>query len=292
MSISGFINVFKPPHISSNGVVVKVRGAIRSRIATPKVGHCGTLDPAGMGVLPIAVGKATKLFDYMLSFDKSYRAEFSFGVTTDSLDSYGAVTDREPSGYIQENTVRTILLDLCGDILQYPPKYSAKMINGTRSYDLARAGVDVQLTPKKVHIDSIEYVRRTGDASFVFDIRCSSGTYIRSICRDMATKLGTIGYMSWIIRTECHGFSLNEAIPLDKVCSDPLSYIQPIESVIPDVQHINVDERYEKEIMNGCVVPANGVADGEYFAFMRGKLIGLTTVSDERAKIGVWLYDN
>ena len=183
-----------------------------------KCGHMGTLDPFACGVLPIALGKATKLFDYFISQQKIYRAIFKFGIETDTLDLDGQITNTD-NQKISIEQINNILPQFIGEISQLPPKFSAKRVNGKRAYDLARSGKEVELKPVLVNIYKIS-VQDLGNNEFIFDIHCSGGTYIRSICRDIAHKLGTFGVMTCLIRQASGNFEISNAKTLQELEND------------------------------------------------------------------------
>ena len=177
----GFINVDKPSGIVSSTVVNKIKW-----LSGVPCGHMGTLDPLASGVLPVGVGNATRLFDYFLEKQKEYIAEFTFGVESDTLDSTGNLIR---GGHVpDEREIEAVLPAFFGDIMQMPPKYSAKNVNGRRGYELARAGIEFELQPKKVHIYGMECLGKAEgkEDTFRIKIRCGGGTYIRSIARDVA----------------------------------------------------------------------------------------------------------
>ena len=181
----GFFNVDKPSGIVSSAVVNKIKW-----LSGVPCGHMGTLDPLASGVLPVGVGNATRLFDYFLEKRKEYIAEFTFGVDSDTLDSTGTLVR---GGQVpDEREIEGVLPTFFGDIMQVPPKYSAKNVNGRRGYDLARAGIDFELSPKQVHIYGMELMGRVEGKEDTFRIRisCGGGTYIRSLARDIAAALG------------------------------------------------------------------------------------------------------
>ena len=195
ITMIGFVNVNKPSGISSSKVV----SICKKIFNTKKIGHMGTLDPLAEGVLPIAIGKATRMFDYFLDKHKEYVAEFTFGMTTDTLDAEGNIIEK--CDYIPtKEKIIEILPSLIGVIDQIPPQYSAKKVNGRCAYDLARAGQIVDLKPKRIEIYDIKLLE-VKDNKFTFLIECSGGTYIRSIARDIATLVNSKAYMSKLIRT-------------------------------------------------------------------------------------------
>ena len=194
--MTGFITVNKAEGVSSAREV----NIIKKLTGTP-CGHLGTLDPMASGVLPVAIGNAARLFDYFLSKKKRYVATFVFGCDSDTLDTTGTVI--ETGGKIPSvDEIEAVIPCLTGEVLQIPPKYSAKSICGKRGYQLAREGIDFTLPPKKVNIYSIKVLDKITDNSYSFDIECGGGTYIRSIARDLGARLGTAAIMSALVRTK------------------------------------------------------------------------------------------
>ena len=252
--MNGIVVLNKPAGISSNLACKKV-GRI---LGEKKVGHLGTLDPMAEGVLPITLGKCTKLFDYYLKKDKSYIADFTFGIETDTLDKEGNIT-RE-GGYIP--TIGELMLttkSMIGEQSQLPPKFSAKKVNGKRAYDLARANLDFQLIPKNISIYEFDYLSKVNDRTFQFRISCSSGTYIRSIARDLAYKLNTFAYMSNLVRIKCGEFRIEDAVTLDNVnCECVLT----LDEIFKEHKKITIDnEQSYNEFINTGRVRVNIISD-------------------------------
>lgn len=230
----GFLNVDKPSGMTSSAVVNRIK-----RLTGLPCGHMGTLDPLASGVLPVGIGNATRLFEYFLNKQKEYIAEFTFGADSDTLDSTGELVrgGRIPTA----EEIERILPDFEGEIMQVPPKYSAKNVGGRRGYDLARAGIEFELEPKKVRIDEVALLGGEGDV-FRFRIRCGGGTYIRSLARDIAGKLGTKAVMSGLRRTKSGYFKIEEAVPFDALAGENIEELLiPTESVLP----------YETIVLNG-----------------------------------------
>ncbi len=209
---NGIIVLNKPTGMSSSLAVQIVKRTIKPN----KIGHLGTLDPLGTGILLIAVNKATKLFDEYLKKDKTYRAVFYFGKETDTLDSEGKVI-KENDVDISLNRLVEVSKKFEGEFEQMPPLYSAKKINGKKAYELARQGKEVQLKTRHIHIYSCKVLSQIKKNTFMFEIKCSSGTYIRSICRDIANALSTYGIMLAIIRTKCGIYTLNDSCTLEDI---------------------------------------------------------------------------
>ena len=272
----GFFNVLKPVGYSSGSVVASVRRFLISNgyiTKSTKVGHMGTLDPGGTGVLPIAVGKATRLFDYFGDKVKSYRAEFVFGKETDTLDSYGRTTakGRDVTG----DEIRLAASRLLGTISQLPPQFSAKSVGGVRAYDLARQGKAVELKPATVTIYSLDVVSVSGSRAVV-DVTCSAGTYVRSIARDMAALMDTVGYMSYIIRTASGAFRLEDAVTVGELSPEVLV---PVDEVVrlPYVDDLTEKEAYY--LKNG--LPRRSEReDGLYYVREGGVIIGIAEQKD------------
>lgn len=272
----GFLNVDKPSGMTSSAVVNRIK-----RLTGQPCGHMGTLDPLASGVLPVGIGNATRLFEYFLNKQKEYIAEFTFGVDSDTLDSTGELVrgGRIPTA----EEIEQILPDFEGEIMQVPPKYSAKNVGGRRGYDLARAGIEFELEPKKVRIDEVALLGGEGDA-FRFRIRCGGGTYIRSLARDIAEKLGTKAVMSGLRRTKSGYFKIEEAVPFDALAEENIDgLIIPTENVLPYETIVLTCPRAEKIF---CGVPApTDYADGEYKIYRDGIFYGIAEVRNKRAKI-------
>lgn len=277
--MTGFINVNKAAGGSSAREV-----AIIKRITGIPCGHMGTLDPMASGVLPVAVGNAARLFDYFLDKEKTYVAHFRFGDDYDTLDTTGEVLQR--GGRIPSaDEIAAVIPSLVGEVMQVPPVYSAKNVNGQRSYKLAREGVKVELPPKKVNIKSIELLGGGDKGEYVFKIRCGGGTYIRSIARDMAAKLGTYAAMSALVRTESGIFNIDNSVSTDMLNKDNIyNYLIPCDSVLP-YDSIFPDKQTAKKLFNGVAVKC-GYSDGIYKLYNEeGNFYGLASVSEGVLKV-------
>ena len=278
----GFFNVDKPSGLVSSSVVNKLKW-----LTGVPCGHMGTLDPLASGVLPVGVGNAARLFDYFLEKEKEYIAEFTFGVDSDTLDSTGTliVGGRIPT----ERELVDVLPTFFGDILQVPPKYSAKNVNGKRGYELARAGVEFELAPKEVHIYGMEILGKSEDKADTYrlKIRCGGGTYIRSLARDIAAALGTKAVMSSLLRTQSGVFTLEKSIPFSLLEKDPTveeleKYLIPTESVLPfDV--LSLTEKQAEKLYNGQRIAVEK-ADGLYKIYKDGSFYGIAEVLNGLAK--------
>ena len=279
----GFINVDKPSGIVSSAVVNKLKW-----LTGLPCGHMGTLDPLASGVLPVGIGNATRLFDYFLDKKKTYVAEFTFGVSSDTLDSTGELIygGRIPT----EKEIEDVLPEFFGEIWQVPPKYSAKNVNGRRGYDLAREGVEFELAPKKIRIDGMKLLGKVSKNAFSVEIECGGGTYIRSIGRDIAARLETNAVMSALRRTQSGVFTLENTLPFDKLCDENLTaeelekLIIPTENVLPYPRLTLSSVGWEK-IFNGMTVKTDE-RDGLYkFYRLDGGFYGIAEVLGGRAKL-------
>ncbi len=275
--MSGFININKASGVSSAREV-----AIIKKLTGTPCGHMGTLDPMASGVLPVAIGKAARLFDFFLDKHKKYSATFRFGVDSDTLDTTGEIV--ENAGLVPEYAaVSEVLPQFTGEIMQLPPKYSAKNIGGRRGYELARAGVEFELKPKKVTVYSITLTGRSGN-EFTFDIECGGGTYIRSLARDIAVKLGTRAVMSALVRTQSGIFTIKNAVETSALsCENINSFIIPTESVLP-YESISLAEKDEFKVFNGLTIPCEK-PDGIYKIYRGGAFYGLCEVKQSFLKV-------
>ncbi|WP_448604954.1 tRNA pseudouridine(55) synthase TruB [Thermoleptolyngbya sp.] len=210
--MDGFLNLHKPAGMTSHDCVARVRRSLKMK----RVGHGGTLDPAATGVLPIALGRATRLLQFLRQ-DKAYRAIARFGLTTTTDDLEGDILTQTPAAHLTRDQVEALLPKFLGTIQQVPPAYSAIQVGGQRLYDLARAGVAVEVPVRTVEVYSIELLDwRPGDAPEAeLAIACGAGTYIRSIARDLGSLLGPGGTLAKLIRTQSHGFDLASSLTLE-----------------------------------------------------------------------------
>ena len=213
--MDGFINVLKPTGLSSHDVVDIVRRIFKQK----RVGHAGTLDPAAAGLLPVALGRAARLVEYMEGADKSYRAEIAFGYATDTGDVYGDVIESIPCPALPlEEELRRVMGQFVGEIEQTPPAYSAIKVGGQRAYDLVRQGAAVEIPTRTVRIDRLELVHAdAAHARILVDVDCAKGTYIRSLCTDIGAALGLPATMRFLLRTRVGGFVLADSYTLEEL---------------------------------------------------------------------------
>ena len=274
MSVCAFVNINKSQNMTSSDAVVVVRGIMR-RITGEKhkVGHMGTLDPMATGVLPIAIGKATRLFDLLSEKRKTYIAEFVFGKTTDTLDAWGEITESNDIE-VSKEAIEAVLPLLTGVIDQIPPVYSAKSIDGKRAYEYARKGISLELPAKKVTIYSIKII--DGDNNrFKFEITCGAGTYIRAIARDIAGALGTFGYMNSLIRIQSGQFNLENSVDIREFERDPERFLITIEDALSSFPFFEIPLKYRKQVLNGIKLPFDDLPKETFVATIDNKAIAI-----------------
>lgn len=286
----GVLNINKPKGITSSQVVVK----IKKILGTGKVGHMGTLDPLASGVLPICVGKATRLFDYFLKKQKTYIARFSFGTQTDTLDLEGNIvktTDNIPNINQIKNAIKLFL----GDIYQIPPMYSSKKIDGKKAYDLARKGIEVSLEPCRVTIYEYSLVNQIDENTFEFKITCSAGTYIRALARDLGEKLNSCATMTSLQRIQSGNFKLETSINFDTITKEDLiNNLMSLEQVLADFEKIAISKQDFQKLLNGQnVLIDNKKSDVNYYAVtVEDKIVGIGYIYNNNLKIKTYLLDN
>ena len=275
----GFINVDKPSGVTSSAIVNKIKW-----LSGVPCGHMGTLDPLASGVLPVGVGNATRLFDYFLQKQKTYIAEFTFGETADTLDCTGEIVR---GGHVPtEDEILSVLPKFIGEIDQIPPKYSAKNVNGRRGYDLARAGIEFELPPKRITVHGIELLGKVDgkDNAYSFKIDCGGGTYIRSLARDIALACGTQGLMSALRRTKSGIFTIENAMDIEELTEENIAKkVIPTDMVLP-FPVLELTSPKKDKIFDGVAIPTD-YSDGEYKFYRDGGFYGIAEVKNGRAKI-------
>lgn len=268
------VNVLKPPGMTAHDVV----GALRRKLGTRQVGHAGTLDPLAVGVLPVAIGFATRLLRY-LPGEKTYRAEVCFGRATDTLDAAGPLTAEAPFP-LSEDALREVLPRFMGEIDQVPPMASAVHHEGKRLYELHRAGMEVERKSRRVTIHALQLVRFAAGPfpRAVLDMRCSAGTYVRSLAADLGEALGGPAYLSFLLRTAAGPFALERALRLEEVGWEVLV---PPEEFLSDLPPVRLDFEGESAVSHGRAVPAPGLAAPHARLYgMSGSLLGVARVEE------------
>lgn len=258
--MDGIVIVDKPQGWTSQDVVSKLRGVFHEK----RIGHGGTLDPMATGVLPIFVGRATRAVEFFESAEKEYIAGLRLGVVTDTQDTTGTVLAQAPVTVTREE-VAAALSTFLGAQQQLPPMYSAVKIGGQKLYELARKGREVARKPRDIVLHQLELLDGAGE-HYTFRVRCSKGTYVRTLCHDLGQKLGCGGCMESLRRTAAGCYTLDQAVPLAEVVAhpDPASLLIPIDSLFAHLPWVKLQERQMKLLLNGALVPASGLPNGEY----------------------------
>lgn len=252
--INGIINVYKEKGFTSHDVVAKLRGILGQK----KIGHTGTLDPDAVGVLPVCLGKATKLCDLLTEKDKTYEAVLKLGITTDTQDMTGTIKKQQPLTSSKCQIVSAIE-SFVGTYHQIPPMYSALKVNGRKLYELAREGIEIQRQPREVKIISIDLIEFLTEDEVKIMVSCSKGTYIRTLCYDIGEKLGCGGCMKELIRTRVSRFDIEDSLTLDQIIAFRDNgtldkHIIKIEDMFQTDSRVTVLEEYNKFVYNGNIL--------------------------------------
>ena len=262
--MNGFLNILKPPGMTSAAVV-----AVTRRLTGEKrVGHAGTLDPEAAGVLPIMVGKAARLFDYLVDKEKTYVAEVAFGQATDTQDAMGRVV-ATGDNYPDRAAVERAAAALTGDIWQRPSAYSAIKVGGKPLYARARQGEAVEAPPRQVHVERIQVTAEQPEHGYLMTIRCGRGTYIRSICNDMGELVGCPAHMRFLLRAQSGAFDLSTAMTLEEASALAetgalAAKLLPLDMPLGHLPRLDVPLRLRKQVMNGARLPfVGGAAEGQ-----------------------------
>ena len=281
--VSGFLNILKPPGMSSHDVV----GYVRRVLHTKKVGHAGTLDPAAAGVLPVAVGTATRLIEYLEITDKTYRAEIKLGIATDSGDDTGKIlTSQLDWSDFDMSTLEQVLQKFTGKIRQTPPAHSAIKINGQKACDLLRAGKDVEVPSREVTIYRLELLAHSHDMLLI-DCDCSKGTYIRSLCQDIGEALGVPATMAFLLRRRVGDFTAETALSLEELAEAREQALLPADKYLSSMQRFDLNPKREKAFCNGLSSTVkNFTAQTESLrVYADGHFIGVGRYDKEREEL-------
>ncbi len=278
----GILNINKEKGISSARVVSLVRRALDMK----KVGHTGTLDLEASGVLPIVVGKATRVSDYMMTKDKVYETEMILGSKTDTLDAAGEITEKSDKKVSKEEFLEA-MNTFKGEIEQIPPMYSALKVNGKKLYDLAREGIEIERKRRKVTIYDIKLL----DFDFpkaTIRVTCSKGTYIRTLVDDIGERLGTYAYVDELVRTRVGDFDIKDAIKSEDILNleknDIIKALRPIDSALKDFDKIVLDRRYLDNLVNGQIVEVEEKVNDIIRVYAGDDFIGLGKNYSENGK--------
>lgn len=268
---------------------------MRKLFSSKKTGHTGTLDPMATGVLPVAIGGATRFIDFIPDHDKSYRARFLLGKTTDTLDITGEVTG-EYEVNVKRSDVENVLSRFKGEITQLPPMYSALKKDGVRLYDLARQGIEVEREERRVSIYSLELTSYEGENEYEIEVSCSKGTYIRSLIDDIGRALGCGGVMTSLCRTRANGIDLEDCLTLSQLNElfekgEIKKALHSVDSILP-YDEIRVTDNQAKRFSNGGELDTarlkGNFQKGIYKIYSRdGKFLGLGEITEELSELKV-----
>lgn len=247
----GFLNLLKPPGMTSHDLVDWVRAALDQR----RVGHLGTLDPAAAGVLPISLGRATRLFEFARG-EKTYRAEVIFGVRTDTMDAEGAVISRTDAGELTEARLRQLMARFVGDVEQIPPAFSAAKVGGRKLYERARAGDLRGGTPRRVTIRALDLLELLPgrQARAWLDVVCSAGTFVRAIADDLGRAAGCGAYLGFLVRTRAGRFALEQSVTMEELWplrAHPAPYLLPMDWPLVHLAEVQLDAAGEAAFLHG-----------------------------------------
>ncbi len=284
--MNGLILLDKPEGITSFTAV-----AIMKRVyGTKRVGHTGTLDPLATGVLPILIGRATRLSNFILEGEKRYTAGIRLGIKTDTLDITGEILEQKEFS-VTEDELRNVINSFLGKSFQVPPMYSAIKIGGKKLYELAREGQTVERKPREIEIKEINLLDFDGE-NFSVDVLCSKGTYIRSLADDIGKRLGCGAVMTSLRRTATVGFSIEECATLEEIKEHPGKYIVSAENALPDFSSVYVTEKQGGRFCSGGELSLDRLVLSENHTeyikvFSKNEFLGLGFVDKERASLKI-----
>lgn len=277
--MDGIIVINKPKNCTSHDIVRKAK-----KILNEKVGHTGTLDPNATGVLPLLVGKGTQISKYLINHDKKYEAVLKLGEKTDTADIEGKVIETkqvQPSNLKKEN-VEKVLKSLIGKQEQVPPMYSAIKVNGKKLYEYARQGQKIEIQPRLIEIYDLELIK-IEEQEITYKVHCSKGTYIRTLCEQIAEKLQTVGYMKELKRTQVGEFAIENSATIEELENNKEKYFITIEKYFEQYPQIQLNTKKLQLFLNGVQL-THELEDGIYRIYSDEKFIGIGTVKNKLLK--------
>jgi tRNA pseudouridine55 synthase len=297
--MNGVINFYKPPGMSSAQAVAFVKYLLKE-----KTGHAGTLDPEAAGVLPILIGKATRLNDYLSNSPKQYLAEIAFGQATDTQDAQGK-TIQSGDSYPDAEQMRGVLSRFTGDIVQLPPQYSALKIGGETAYKLARSGKPAELKARQVVIHQVSWLRETVNHGHLLCVRCGKGTYIRTLCHDIGIVLGCPAHMRFLLREESNGLKLQDAVRPEGLIrwhseghAGAAPWLVSIKEALLWMPRYEVPPFLAKPAINGVpliresIIPRGGTGEHtKVCLFLGGEPLGIYAMSEGMLRVAVMLHE-
>ena len=290
--MDGVVCLLKPPGMTSSNAV----SDIRKLYGQQRVGHLGTLDPAAAGVLPVCIGRATRLFDLLVDKEKEYVFEAAFGMKTDTQDAFGKVIARDERRIGREE-VQNSLPAFLGKQMQAASIYSALKVGGKKMCDLARAGEEVEPKVREIFIRELELLGQTSNNRFRIRAVCSRGTYIRSLCESIAESLGTVAYVSFLLRTRSGPFTIERARTLSELEAErsagtPMKSIVSCEEATSFLPELRLGKDREMATRNGLETNLPGAADGVVRAYASDMFLGIGEVQGGKFRLSVHLYES
>ena len=280
--MNGIIIVNKSKGYTSHDIVAKVK-----KITGEKVGHTGTLDPLATGVLPLLIGKGTLCSKYLMNHDKTYKVVLKLGIKKSTGDEEGDTIQEETVNerLLENEEIRNVLESFLGKQEQIPPIYSAIKVNGKKLYEYARKGQEVEIKPRRITIYDIKLLKINKASSEIqFEVSCSKGTYIRSLCEDIAKKMGTVGYMKELQRTKVGIFTVEQSVLFEDLTKETIEkHMITIEKLFKSLEVINLSERKLQLFFNGVKLSFD-LEDGIYKIYSNQKFIGIGIVKDKLLK--------
>ena len=280
--MNGIVIINKSKGYTSHDIVAKVK-----KITGEKVGHTGTLDPLATGVLPLLIGKGTLCSKYLMNHDKTYKVILKLGIKKSTGDEEGEILQEKnvDKNSLEEQNVNNVLNSFLGEQEQIPPIYSAIKVDGKKLYEYARKGQEVEIKPRKITIYAIRLLKIDKEKKEIeFEVSCSKGTYIRILCEDIAKKMGTIGYMKELQRTQVGTFTIEQSIPVEDLTKEAIEeHIITIEDLFRKLENIELNERKLQLFLNGVKMSFD-LKDGIYKIYSNQQFIGIGIVKDKLLK--------
>ena len=280
--MNGVIIVNKSKGYTSHDIVAKVK-----KITGEKVGHTGTLDPLATGVLPLLIGKGTLCSKYLMNHDKTYKVVLKLGIKKSTGDEEGDIVQEKTvdKGILNQKNVKTVLESFLGEQEQIPPIYSAIKVNGKKLYEYARKGQEVEVEPRKITIYDIQLLKiNKENRKIQFEVSCSKGTYIRSLCEDIAERIGTVGYMKELQRTRVGTFTIEQSVLVEDLNKENVEkHIITIEKLFENLENIELNERKLQLFLNGVKLSFD-LKDGIYKIYSNQQFIGIGILKDNLLK--------
>jgi len=293
--MNGILNIFKPKGISSYQVIKEIRDILN----ISKAGHTGTLDPSASGVLLLCLGQATKIAEFLVSMRKHYQGEMILGVSTDSQDSEGKIVQkREVEADIDEKGIKDIFRKYEGTISQTPPMFSAAHYKGKRLYHLARKGIEVKRNPKKVKIYQLKLINFNQKINPIvkFEVICSKGTYVRTLCNDIGDELGCGAHLSNLVRKKVGNFSIEDSLNLEELKKDKTlgkRYLISIDSALEELNKITVKSEATKIVLNGGIISSEQIVENpEGLKSRKDKFVKIFDAKGNLLSIGTSIKDD